>query len=267
MKTNYGRLAAVERYAAEVLEGLSIRKLPIDPCAIAREEGIELAEGDYGADFFGRIEYHPTEGGFILFHPTIATSRYPAAVRFSVGHELAHYYLPEHADLLRAGRFHDSQPDFVCDDALEREADHFSGALLMPERVLKDRCGRRGFLDFAGILKLAADCATSATSSAIRYTKFAEEACVAVLSNRAGEVLCSVPSQEAEVRGWRWVANIPGSSMTFKATAPGAPLEISGAATTSDLWFPNSRNSAQLWEEAFPLGYTDRVLTLLAPSS
>jgi hypothetical protein len=267
MRLDYARLAKVEGYAAEVLEGMRIRKVPVDPCDIAIQEGIELAPSHYGDGFFGRIEYHSGEGGFILFYPELEGCRFPQVIRFSIGHELAHYYIPEHAGLLRAGRFHNSTPGFVCENVLEREADHFAGALLIPERVLKERCGRRGWMDMKEILKLAEDCVTSATSAAIRYAKFAEESCVAILSRTSTrEVICAIPSQEAQARGLWWVERVPAGTVTAKISAPIILPQVLSGATTSEIWFPSRTSLCELWEEAFPLGATDLTLTLLSPN-
>ena len=50
--------------ARQVLEAFNMWRLPVDPSAIAREEGIELAEGQYGAGFDARVARRlPTRHG------------------------------------------------------------------------------------------------------------------------------------------------------------------------------------------------------------
>jgi len=48
--------------------------------------------------------------------------------RFSVAHELGHYFLPGHIDAVLAGggQVHTSRAGFVSDDKYENEADHFT---------------------------------------------------------------------------------------------------------------------------------------------
>src|SRR5947209_5617759 len=99
------RSRAIERLAESVLQTLGFTAPPIDVAQIARVEGILLAEGAYGPNFFGRIEYHSTVRKFILYHPTLSrdAQNYWQA-RFSVAHELGHYYIPEHRKLLIEGK-------------------------------------------------------------------------------------------------------------------------------------------------------------------
>lgn len=262
------RQIAIEALADEVREILGIRKPPVDPFAIAATEGIELLPGQYGDDFSGRIEYHPDLGAFLLFHPLPQAAQYESVVRFSVAHELGHYYIPEHAKLLRAGEFHNSTPGFISDNVLEREADYFAGSLLLPGRALREKMGRRGWLDLEGILDLARACKTSATSAAVRYANFAEEACALVVSKN-GSVLWAVPSQEAVAIGLRWFdpdGLPPDNPSRTAAHSPNAGRVFQGASHTG-VWCRSSRSEIDLWEEAFPLGRTGLVLTLLSIKS
>jgi hypothetical protein len=255
----------VEALADQILACFQIKRGPVDPFWIASQEGIKLAPGDYGEDFSGRIEYHQSLGIFMLFHPFVETARYPSVVRFSVAHELAHYYIPEHAQLLQVGESHNSTSGFVCDNVLEREADYFAGSLLLPSKTLAERIGKRGWLNLESVLGLARDCNTSATSAAIRYASFTEEACLVVLSTN-GVLRYRVPSQEAEAIGLKWpsIEKVPPTSVSERASQlPGAGQVFSGPSST-EYWFPSRGKHIELWEEAFPLGYTGSVLTLIS---
>ena len=128
----------LEEAASEVRASMGQCKPPIDVLTIAREEGILLAPGDYGEKFDGQIEYHRKKGKFILFYPGPNTSHTQSRVRFSVAHELSHYYLPTHRELLLGGKFHCSRAGFICDNKLEREADQFAAVLLLPDETLAD---------------------------------------------------------------------------------------------------------------------------------
>ena len=125
-----------EMRAAEVLSKLMISALPVDPFSIADAKGIEhkqnpaLKPGISGClmkvgDVFG-----------ILF-----SARFPSEGfrRFTVAHELGHYFLDGHVQyLFRDGQhFHESQSGFTSDDKYEREADSFAAALLMPKQLFK----------------------------------------------------------------------------------------------------------------------------------
>jgi hypothetical protein len=259
----------IERVANEVLAGHNSSAPPVDIFAIARAEGIELAPGTYADDFSGRIEYHREAGKFILFHPEVEAARYPAQVRFSVAHELGHYFLEHHRELLTGGQAHSSASDFICDNALEREADEFGAALLIPSRALKQKLAKRPFMTLHEILRMSEQWFSSATSASIRYAKFTSEACVVVLSE-SNQTLYSISSDEAGVLGLRFLPKgrtIPQGAAAVKAGSnPNAGDVVEGSISSAE-WYPTRQREIELWEESFPLGDTGRILTLLSLSS
>ena len=89
------------KLAENVLRSLRLWKIPVDPFAIAEKEGIFLSPGDYGDSFDGRIEYYPDLDEFCLFHQQSGPLRSEERVRFTIAHELGHFYLPEHRNSLK----------------------------------------------------------------------------------------------------------------------------------------------------------------------
>jgi hypothetical protein len=254
----------IERAAEEVLTAHDCCLPPVDVFAIARAEGIELAPGNFGADFSGRIEYHREVGKFFLFHPELEQATNSPRVRFSVGHELGHYFLDQHRELLIQGASHNSASDFICEDHLEREADEFAAALLIPCFAMKRKLAKRSFMTLEEVLQMADEWQSSAASSAIRYAKFTAEACIAVVSE-AGRVLFWVPSDEAAAIGFKYLSKdrqIPHGSPTALVTPE--QRNVRGNKVGSAGWFPQRSRESDLWEEAYPLGNSRRVLTLLA---
>jgi hypothetical protein len=256
----------VEQKADDVLSAYQVHTGPVDVLGIAREEGIELAEGDYAESFCGRIEHHRELGGFVLFHPRIAPSKNVGRVRFSIGHELAHYFLDHHRAMLMSGRSHNSTSDFICDEALEREADRFAAALLIPSFALQQRLAQRGYMALREILVLAQEWQSSATSAAIRYARFTKEACGIVVS-QDGIVQFYQPSDEAKATGFGFLrkgASVPPGSRTSEIKETRIGVGIREGAGNAEDWFPGRSQHRELWEEAFSLGGTGMVLTLLA---
>ena len=254
----------IERVANAVLNEHDCDAPPIDVFVIARAEGIELAAGNYGEDFCGRIEFHSSVGKFLLFYPDLTEDQYPARVRFSVAHELGHYFLDQHRELLIRGAAHNSTSDFICEDQLEREADEFAAALLIPGALLKRRLTKRSFMTLAEILQTAQDCHSSATSAAIRYAQCTTEACIVVVSER-DKILFWVPSEEAAAIGFKFLTKerrVPIGSPTANIRA--VHREVRGGTSSSRQWFPMRAVEVDLWEEAYTLGRTGRILTLLA---
>jgi hypothetical protein len=256
------RSALVERLAQSVLKTLGYAVLPIDVVGIARAEGILLAEGDYGSHFFGRIEYHAAVRRFILYHPILSpNARDYWQTRFSIAHELGHYYIPEHRELLISGKGHSSESGFICDNNMEREADLFASALLIPDGIAQQLWSSNA-ISLQRILRVSALCETSAISAGIRGAKGSEETAVVVLS-RHSKVLFASASDEAGARRLGWVNAIPADSPSAKVAVEVEKNKILEASVSIQSWYPDAREQVSCWEEAIRLGNTDFVLTLL----
>lgn len=109
--------------AAEIVEILRISSPPIDPVAIARTEApaLKLIAGDFKNRFDGLLEYHPRQDCFLLFYntkydPALPSGQRHPRTRFSLGHELGHFYLEKHrAYLMQRGPSHKSKSEFQSD--------------------------------------------------------------------------------------------------------------------------------------------------------
>jgi hypothetical protein len=253
-----------EILADQVLTAFGQLTPPVNLQAIAAEESIELVEGDFGDDFQGRIEYLSEVETFAIYHPSFLACRYQPRVRFSISHELGHFYIPEHREMLLRNISHNSLEGFRHQNDIEREADSFASALLVPSAVLRARMGRRGFLSLRQILELADECQASPQATAFRYTRFTEEPYLAIVSED-GAILYSFVSEEAKVIGFGGIGNkrVPDGSATARAAGQVAS-RIEEGKIQSELWFSDREAHADLWEEAVRLGASTRVLTVLS---
>ena len=259
--------AEIERCAEEVLRAHEIRSLPTDPFHIARLEGIVLVPGEYDGCFDGLIEYRGSgaRGRFVLFYAWVRAGVRPEGrVRFSVAHELGHYYLPGHREYLISGYRHGSRAGFVSEKPLEREADRFAAALLMPRKRFLKAVGQSGSICTLDDLASLADqtLATSLTSTVIRYVQLDAEPCCVVLS-RTGSVLFSLTSEGMRGAGLGWLKRgspLPPTSITGRLVVSG--VDHLGGEVDSEVWF-DARTSCRLWEDARSLGQTGMTLTLL----
>lgn len=259
----------IERVAATVLAHGFSGNPPVDVFTIAREEGILLVPGAFTESFCGRIEYHAKERAFLLFHPDIRQARFPSRVRFSVGHELGHYFLDHHRERLIAGARHSSKSGFISEDPMEREADEFAAALLVPETELRRAVSRRGFLVLKEVLAIANRWETSPISAAIRYAKYTSEACVVVLS-KGQEVVFAIASEEGRARGLGFIpkgTSVPDESASLQAWQSRVADDPVGKSISSRAWNPSTYRDVSLWEEAVALGNTDWTLAILVPES
>ena len=250
---------AISQAAENVLKLLGKWRLPVDPFAIANDEGIILSPGVYGDRFDARIEYLPDERRFVIYYKL--AGRNQGRIRFSIGHELGHYYLEEHRDRLVSGKAHDSVTDYRSTMKTEQEADQFAANLLMPESLFLSEVKRfrQGVCTLQDLLTLADRLETSVTSTAIRYCDLNVEPAMLVISQN-GLVQWSYAAADMHPSGC-WFARqgslIPEKSQTAKLLAN--PSEnIFGHRTDPHVWFDWPKRS-WIFEEAMILG--DRVLT------
>jgi hypothetical protein len=257
-------MTIIDSVSTEVLKAFWDGRGSVDLLTIFSEEGILLAPGIYGKTFCGRIEYHAAEKKFLVFYPMSDGSISPRT-RFSLAHELGHYYLPHHNSALLAGAAHNSLPGFICDEEMEREADEFAASLLIPTEYLTGKMKNRSFMTLANIVAMAKEMQSSITAAAIRYCKFVDEAC-GVLLSKDGKVVFYLPSRKARLTGLGSAKHlqIPIKSATVLATKTPASGEILVQEGPASSWFPNGGSKAQVWEEALSLGYTGQTITLLA---
>lgn len=169
--------------AKEVLVTLDKWRVPVDPFDIAREEGIQLAPGTYGEEFDARIEYIPAFWKFVIYYKDVG--RTEGRIRFSIAHELGHFYIPEHQERILRGELHNSEADFRSYDPYEKEGDEFAAALLMPRELFVQEVSRH----YHKVCMLRELCnmadnrfRTSVTSTARRYCQCDIEACAVVMS-------------------------------------------------------------------------------------
>lgn len=263
-------MADVEAITAETLKSLGMWRIPVDPYLIAKEEGIELAPGEYGQGFDARIEFAPSAQRFILFFKSSGPGRTEGRVRFSLAHELGHYYLASHREYLLCGKTHNSVADFRSKDPREVEADEFAASLLMPRDLFAGELERQGlrYCTLKNLCKIADEgFKTSLTSTVRRYCQFDWEPCAMIVS-RAGRVVWAFHSESMRAIGMSFVAG--GSAVP--ATTPTAKL-LSKLNSTPEAFFESEVDAGtwyerpfrnHLWEEVMPLGNTGLVLTFLA---
>ncbi len=264
----------IERIAKEVLTDHDLdKKLPVDPFLIASEEEICVLPGEYDNCFDGRLEYRRKNGigQFYLFYAREELPFRPEGrVRFSVAHELAHFYLPEHRRYLLSGQWHSSHSDYVSKKQRETEADRFAARLLMPTDLFTQKVRRKsGFLTLKELCLLASKVfRTSLTSTVLRYVDLNFESCCMVMAEH-GVVTMNVSSNDMRRQALGWIpkgSKIPATSITGKAIISklsGTQLTSEGSVDSS-IWFER-RNSCAMWEETMLLTSFGRTLTFLAP--
>ena len=194
--------------------------------------------------------------------------------RFTLSHELGHFFVDEHRQALERGLTpgHGSICDFQSDNPVEVEADHFAAALLMPEDRFR-RKAKQMVPGLQSILELSDQFGTSVTSTALRYVRLDCGPCFVIKWNPDGYAWrWSAPSVHTApyLAMLRETASIPPDSATGRclqgeSTNRSKPLQ---AGTVASAWFPGafagSASDTIMVEQAIRLGKYG-VLTVLIP--
>ena len=138
--------------------------------------------------------------------------------RFSISHELGHYFIEGHPEALLTTGVHQSRAGFVSGDPFEQEADHFAAALLMPELPFKKAIADRD-PGLACVESLCTVCETSLTATAIRYSSLTSDG-IAVLSS-TGDMIdwCFMSDGLKQAKGLSWVRKgtpVPAGTVTAR---------------------------------------------------
>lgn len=161
-------------------------KFPVDPFDIAdRSDIVVEAKPPAKKGVSGGIVFADDSVG--IFYATDIRS--PGYQRFTVAHELGHYYLDGHPDeILSTSPIHLSRAGFTEGAlSIEIEADHFASGLLMPTHLVRANLGRSR-IGLQGILELADDAICSRTAAAIRAAECSQYPIAIVVSN--GKTVC-----------------------------------------------------------------------------
>lgn len=253
----------LETHAKEILEAFNLNSVPIDLLYIAREEGIKLCKCKPIKGFYGRIEsiVKNNKRFFLLYYPDLELHEYPPQVRFSIGHELGHYYIESHRQQLLENKFHFSISGKFT-NPLEREADYFSSLLLIPDFYLDEAVSNGSEITLKKLSEISQACQASLTSTAVRYALSEKQEIVVILSK--GEKILRTWHSENLPYGARpdyKMGVLPKYSFTKKSLDTGAYF-LEGM-SSQDSWFPSARNRFDVYEETQKLGTTGLSLTLL----
>jgi len=260
---------------AELAEEVSVTRYPtgcVDPGAIAVSLGITLSFNDYADSFDGMLEHRAGRFHIFVNLRRVGTKDSPRS-RFTLGHELGHYYIDDHRRALASGRApaHKSICEYRSKSVVEAEADHFASNLLLPKPRFLDQA-RKYAVGLPGIIKIAGHFGASITSTAIRYASLDVSP-------------CAVIKWDDLAFGWKWLsrgtfearlfrtiestAQLPQDCPTARALrGEAAPKGYFEAGTTATAWYKavaaEGYRNVLLMEQAMQLGQYG-VLTFLYP--
>jgi hypothetical protein len=264
MNSVFGRKMAKQK-AEAVLKELGITSLPVDPFAIADSRDIIVeAKPDAEEGVSGMLLRYDDVFG-ILYATDIPIEGFQ---RFSVGHELGHYFLDGHLDHVLKDGAHASRAGFVSGDPYELEADHFAAGLLMPAGLCRRLIARRD-PDLAAIESLSSACRTSLTAAAIRFAELTEDAVAVIVSTDNVIDYCILSDAMKALPQLRWLRKgsaVPTGTATARLAARIERVR-NGERVADEVdvmdWLGGSR-SALATEEVVGLGRYGKTLTVLS---
>jgi hypothetical protein len=259
-------LKMAKQKAEAFLRDEGITTLPIDPFAIAASRDIAVkAKPDTAGGVSGMLLRHGNN--FAIAYATHIASE--GFQRFSVGHELGHYFLDGHIDhILPEDGVHSSYAGFVSADPYELEADQFAAGLLMPSAPFKRALGRQD-PGLELVESLASLSKTSLTATAIRYAELTEDAVAVVISTGPTIDFCLLSDTMKSLPQLAWLRKgtpLPKNSATARLNANIRRVTQGDRAETDiDImdWFGGIR-SACATEQVVGLGNYGKTLTVLS---
>lgn len=197
----------------------------VQPEIIVKKNNISYNTGSYGKCFDGIIECK--NGKFHMYFSDYRIGDiYSQRGRFTVAHELGHYYIEEHRTALEMNyaRSHPSFIDFSSDNVVEMEADFFASSLLIPkQRLLKDIANKK--FSFALIKKLQNKYNVSLTAMLLKF---------ASIGNHPIMIVVSI---DAKIKWFKYSDDFPFKYINTPVGFKVPPLTVAG-----DIFYNNNVN-------------------------
>ena len=259
------RQKSLVRQAEQLLQDENLLELPIDLEALAQIHGIFIKKMDSAEEgVSGMLLRHGDTFG-ILYSTRIPNIGFQ---RFSIAHELGHYFIDGHLDQIPFdGNMHSSRAGFVSSDHYEREADHFAAGLLMPITPV------RGVIDRAseglyGIEAVQQKANASLVAAAIRYVGLTDAAAAIIVSRKGIVDYCFMSETMRSLKEMAWLRKgtpVPSDTVTESIIDKSEEEQWEARAEGEvdiTTWF-GGRKSVSAWEEVIGLGSYGRVLTVI----
>lgn len=258
--------AEADEVAAEVLQDNKLSAFPICPRAIARKHDIGIQT---------RQSSEPGVTGFLMrvgntfsiYHASHIQN--DGFVRFTIAHELGHFFLPGHPEAIfpNGDGIHQSRGAFESNVWHEKQADCFASSLLMPKPLFEQALANLA-PGFAAIQTLKDLCQMSVLATALRYAKLATVP-VAVIVSRDTTIDYWWPSKAFQkLQGVGWLkkgSELPARCKTRQFNSIRSNVSCGrteGAWSSLDEWFSGAPQTV-LKEDVVGLGAYGKSLTVL----
>jgi Zn-dependent peptidase ImmA (M78 family) len=153
---------------AESVARENFRNGKTDLYGITSRLKISIIEGNYEDYFIGNL-LHESGNFFLYLNMDALSLSQESRIRFTIAHELGHYFIDQHRNRLKEGDSLSFVSSFPC-SGIEKEANHFASFLLMPRSKFLKRASKME-AGLSSILKLSSDFGASIEATAIHYSK------------------------------------------------------------------------------------------------
>lgn len=161
------------QYLANEMKKFFSPEIVTDVYAICKQLGIEIIEAPITADAYLECD---NGNSYIVLKDSLGINR----KKFTIAHELGHFYLPWHSELMFGCNI--NEMDFKIDYApREKEANLFAAELLMPEKSFKSYF--IGEIDYSTVSSLADMFEVSFQAALSRCIDLANEDCIIICSS------------------------------------------------------------------------------------
>ncbi|MPT35368.1 MAG: ImmA/IrrE family metallo-endopeptidase [Flavobacterium sp.] len=145
------------------------KSTPLD--IIVKQEGLSVFYDNYERGTFDGMTVYDDDSFFIHINIDNGNKEGSVRGRFTLAHELGHYFIDSHRVSLKNGLLqpHPSKTNIKQFNAIEREADYFASCLLMPEEKFKKDIFKKKF-SFNLIDHLCSEYNVSRTACAFRFS-------------------------------------------------------------------------------------------------
>jgi Zn-dependent peptidase ImmA (M78 family) len=168
----------IQNEAERIAKEAGFTGLGVDPFKIAQDHDIVVQAKPLGVDGVSGMFLKQGDNFGILYGTHIQNEGFK---KFSVAHELGHYFLAGHSEAVLKLGPHSSRAGFVSDDRFEKEADLFAASLLMPEDAFRLAMRTAG-IGMRAVERLQEMAGASLTATAFRYRELTDAAVAVVLS-------------------------------------------------------------------------------------
>ncbi len=257
------RRLEIAQFADNLTRGTA---LPVNPLKIAQARDITVRAIETKQDGVSGFLMKQGDAFGIGYSTRIANQGF---INFTIAHELGHYFLPGHVERLFSANsgVHASRSGFVANDPCEEEADLFAATLLMPEQQFLKALREAGH-GFPAVERLASQCVTSITATAVRFAEFSEDPIMTIVSSDGIIEFACLSPHFRELDGITWLKRgdaVPGASSTARFHQNRANI-LNGCRSKGhsmlDEWLEGAPR-IEMKEDVVGLGHYGKSLTVL----